>query len=118
MTTLDTRLDASSLLTRLGVDESLVTTGDLVVRTPITGEEIGRVARTSEVDTAAAVARAAAAFAAWRDVPAPRRGELVRLLGEELRAEKQTLGALVTLCLLYTSPSPRDRQKSRMPSSA
>jgi hypothetical protein len=96
MATLDTSA-AASLLERLGVDESLVTTGDLVVRTPITGEEIGRVARTSEADTAAAVARAVAAFAAWRDVPAPRRGELVRLLGEELRAEKQTLGALVTL---------------------
>ena len=38
MTTLDTRLDASSLLARLGVDEALVSTGDLVVRTPITGE--------------------------------------------------------------------------------
>ena len=95
MTTLDTRLDASSLLARLGVDEALVGTGDLVVRTPITGEEIGRVARTSQADTAAAVARAAQAFEAWRDVPAPRRGELVRLLGEELRAEKQPLGALV-----------------------
>ena len=33
----------------------------------------------------------------WRDVPAPRRGELVRLLGEELRSEKEALGALVTL---------------------
>ena len=37
------------------------------------------------------------AFDAWRDVPAPRRGELVRLLGEELRSEKDALGALVTL---------------------
>jgi aldehyde dehydrogenase (NAD+) len=97
VTTLDTRLGPSSLLARLGVDQTLVSTGDLVVRTPITGEEIGRVARTSETDTAAAVARATAAFEAWRDVPAPRRGELIRLLGEELRAEKQTLGALVTL---------------------
>ena len=74
-----------------------MTEGDLVVRTPITGEEIGRVSRTSEDETAAAVARAVAAFAAWRDVPAPRRGELVRLLGEELRGEKEALGALVTL---------------------
>ena len=37
------------------------------------------------------------AFLAWREVPAPRRGELVRLLGEELRASKEALGALVTL---------------------
>ncbi|HEX6724045.1 MAG TPA: aldehyde dehydrogenase family protein [Gaiella sp.] len=88
---------AIDLLERLGVDSELVTGGDLAVRTPITGEEIARVARTSEGETDAAVARAVAAFEAWRDVPAPRRGELVRLLGEELRREKEALGALVTL---------------------
>ena len=48
-------------------------------------------------DPAAACARAAAAFLHWRDVPAPRRGELVRLLGEELRARKEPLARLVTL---------------------
>jgi aldehyde dehydrogenase (NAD+) len=88
---------ASDLLDRLGVDPALVTDGDLVVRTPITGEEIARVARTSAEGTNTAVARAVAAFEPWRDVPAPRRGELVRLLGEELRREKEALGALVTL---------------------
>ena len=71
--------------------------GDLDVRTPITGEEIARVARTDAAGTDAAIARAPDAFAVWRDVPAPRRGELVRLLGEELRATKDALGALVTL---------------------
>jgi aldehyde dehydrogenase (NAD+) len=96
MATIETT-GAAALLARLGVDEAQVTAGDLVVRTPITGEELGRVARTSEAETAAAVARAAQAFDAWRDVPAPRRGELVRLLGEELRREKEALGALVTL---------------------
>ena len=45
----------------------------------------------------AIIERAHTAFLAWRDVPAPRRGELVRLLGEELRASKEALGALVTL---------------------
>ena len=88
---------ATELLERLGVDLAAVTEGDLVVRTPITGEEIGRVARTSDAATDDAVSRAASAFEAWRDVQAPRRGELVRLLGEELRANKETLGALVTL---------------------
>jgi len=44
----------------------------------------------------AIVARAKEAFAAWWQVPAPRRGELVRLLGEELRAAKADLGALVS----------------------
>ncbi len=54
-------------------------------------------ARTDAAATDAAVARAADAFAAWRDLPGPHRGELVRLLGEELRREKDALGALVTL---------------------
>ncbi len=89
--------EALGLLARLGVEPAVVEGGDIVVRTPITGEEIARVARTSEAATDAAIARATAAFAAWRNVPAPRRGELVRLLGEELRREKQALGALVTL---------------------
>jgi aldehyde dehydrogenase (NAD+) len=97
MATLDTTSAATSLMQRLGVDGAHVSDGDLVVKTPITGEEIARVARTSEAETSAAVGRAAAAFEAWRDVPAPRRGELVRLLGDELRREKETLGALVTL---------------------
>jgi aldehyde dehydrogenase (NAD+) len=97
MATLGTSTSAGELLDRLGVDPALVTEGDLVVRTPITGEEIGRVARASEAETFAAVGRAVAAFEAWRDVPAPARGELVRLLGEELRREKDALGALVTL---------------------
>jgi aldehyde dehydrogenase (NAD+) len=88
---------AAELLQRLGVDPARVADGELVVRTPITGEEIGRVARSTEGEADAAVARAHEAFARWRDVPAPRRGELVRLLGEELRREKDALGALVTL---------------------
>ena len=97
MTSLTATISATDLLERLGVDPALVTDGDLVVRTPITGEEIARVGRTSEGETDAAVTRAVMAFEAWRDVPAPRRGELVRLLGEELRREKEALGALVTL---------------------
>ena len=88
---------ATTLLERLGVDPTTVRDGDLVVRTPITGEEIARVTRTDKAATDAAIARATDAFPAWRDVPAPHRGELVRLFGEELRREKEALGALVTL---------------------
>jgi aldehyde dehydrogenase (NAD+) len=97
VTSLQAPVSAAELLARLGVDPTRVTEGDLVVHTPITGAEIGRVARTDAAGTDAAVARAVRAFEAWRDVPAPRRGELVRLLGEELRNEKEALGALVTL---------------------
>jgi aldehyde dehydrogenase (NAD+) len=85
------------ILGRLGLDRSALTSGDLEVRTPITGETLAHVARTDAAGAEAAIARAAAAFEHWRDVPAPRRGELARLLGEELRNEKEALGALVTL---------------------
>jgi aldehyde dehydrogenase (NAD+) len=88
---------AATLLDRLDVGVDAYTGGDLVVRTPITGEEIARVRRTDAAGTDAAIGRATAAFPAWRDLPGPHRGELVRLLGEELRREKQALGALVTL---------------------
>ena len=96
MTTVDvTRV--ADLLDRLGVEPARVSEGDLVVRTPILGEEIAHVERSDAAATDLAVARATEAFAAWREVPAPRRGELVRLFGEELRREKEALGALVTL---------------------
>ena len=72
-------------------------TGSLPVHSPIDGAEIARVPETAPEDMAAVIARSQAAFKAWRTVPAPRRGELVRLLGEELRAAKADLGALVTL---------------------
>src|SRR6185503_12347826 len=72
----------------------VATSGDLLSYSPIDGAEIGRVATG---DPAEAAARAQQAFLKWRTVPAPRRGELVRLLGEELRAAKVPLALLVTL---------------------
>jgi aldehyde dehydrogenase (NAD+) len=71
--------------------------GDWPARSPIDGAEVARVPATPAGAVPDAVGRAEAAFAAWRAVPAPRRGELVRLWGEALRAAKADLGALVTL---------------------
>lgn len=68
--------------------------GKLVSYSPIDGKVIGRVTRG---DPEQACARAAAAFEIWRNVPAPRRGELVRLLGERLREAKPVLAKLITL---------------------
>jgi len=85
------------LLAALGVPAEAYTDGDLIVHSPITGEEIARVTQTSCEDAAAAITAAQQAFAVWRTVPAPRRGELVRILGEELRAELTNLGRLVTI---------------------
>ena len=89
--------EARALLERLGVGASALAGGDIIARTPITGEEIGRLKSASASDAKAAIEKAHAAFLVWRKVPAPRRGELVRLLGEELRAAKTELGRLVTL---------------------
>jgi aldehyde dehydrogenase (NAD+) len=85
------------LLTRLGVPAATLAGGDLPVRSPIDGRRLADLHGHSARDMQHAIARAASAFLAWRQVPAPRRGELVRLLGDELRRHKADLGRLVTL---------------------
>ncbi|MCW0182902.1 MAG: aldehyde dehydrogenase family protein, partial [Zavarzinia sp.] len=85
------------MLAGFGVDPARVKGKGRAVTTPITGAVIGAVADSEVAAVEAALTRATAAFAAWRLVPAPRRGELVRLLGEELRVAKAELGRLVTL---------------------
>ncbi len=87
----------SETLKALGISPEDVSRGDLVVRSPIDGAELGRVRSDSAPEVEAKIAASVAAFHAWREVPAPRRGELVRLFGEELRANKDALGRLVTL---------------------
>jgi L-aminoadipate-semialdehyde dehydrogenase len=82
---------------RLGLTAAELSGGSLSVRSPIDGAEIARIRETPAGDMPAIVERAHGAFLAWREVPAPRRGELVRLLAEELRVAKEALGALVTL---------------------
>jgi aldehyde dehydrogenase (NAD+) len=89
--------EVHQLLQRLGVPEASYTSGDLAVHSPLTGQQIARVAVTSESAAHHAIDAAHHAFLHWRSVPAPRRGELVRVLGEELRAEIETLGRLVTI---------------------
>jgi aldehyde dehydrogenase (NAD+) len=72
----------------------ITSSGRLVSYSPIDGKAIGRVTRG---DPDAACARAAAAFQSWRNVPAPRRGELVRHIGDWLREAKPVLAKLITL---------------------
>ena len=74
------------------------TKGDeLIVRSPIDGSEIGRVAMATAQDYAAVAKAAHAAFLRWRELPAPKRGEFVRQIGNAFRAKKELLGKLVTL---------------------
>lgn len=86
---------AAAVLTRLGVAPS--GSGDVVSRSPINGETLARLPATSAQDVDAAITAAAEAFPQWRLVPAPRRGDLVRRLGELLTEHKADLATLVTL---------------------
>ncbi|MEH6631086.1 MAG: aldehyde dehydrogenase family protein [Halopseudomonas aestusnigri] len=87
----------SEILERLGLTSAEITGGSLKVTSPIDGTEIATVQEVSAVDVDGIIGSAKTAFKSWKAVPAPRRGELVRLLGEELRAAKEDLGRLVTL---------------------
>ncbi|MCP1200272.1 aldehyde dehydrogenase family protein [Notoacmeibacter sp. MSK16QG-6] len=87
----------ASTLRAAGLQESDLTGGSLTVYSPIDGVKVAEVEETAASDMPAIIERSNNAFQAWRSVPAPRRGELVRILGDELRAAKDELGAVVTL---------------------
>ncbi|MDD7973358.1 aldehyde dehydrogenase family protein [Roseinatronobacter alkalisoli] len=87
----------TDILNAAGLTATDLAGGDLAVHSPIDGAEIARLRQTPAAQMPDIIARAQSAFKVWRSVPAPRRGELVRLLGEELRAAKDALGAVVTL---------------------
>lgn len=87
---------AREILAKLGAPPLPADAGE-PVRGPIDGAILAHVAFDDARQIEAKVAAAGRAFADWRVVPAPRRGELVRLFGEELRAAKADLAALVTL---------------------
>ena len=71
--------------------------GELESINPATGEALAKVLRAGPADYECVVARAQAAFSEWRMIPAPKRGEIVREIGNELRLHKADLAALVTL---------------------
>ena len=91
------RDEALAILGRLGVPERAFTTTGIAAASPITGELITHVRATSPAEASAVIGDAVRAFETWRTVPAPRRGEFVRMIAEELRAAKADLGRLVTL---------------------
>ncbi|HUI21868.1 MAG TPA: aldehyde dehydrogenase family protein [Methylocella sp.] len=95
--TAPSRTATASLLRQFGVLEPAFTHGDLIVRSPLNGAEIARVSTTSRGDAADIISKAQSAFLAWRIMPAPRRGELVRRFGEALRQHKPALGHLISI---------------------
>ena len=91
------RDDALATLAALGVDLAPHLGPDLPARSPIDGGLITTLRAHTPAEVGAAAERAHLGFLAWRQIPAPRRGELIRLFGEELRAAKAPLGRLVSL---------------------
>ncbi|MFI0732972.1 aldehyde dehydrogenase family protein [Streptomyces sp. NPDC021225] len=94
-TTDDLRARALTALERIGVTVPEGT--GLPARTPITGENLLGLTASTARDADQALAATRAAFLTWRTTPAPRRGELVRRLGESLREHKSDLADLVTI---------------------
>ena len=86
-----------SLMQALHLQPSAFGGGSISTRSPTDGTVIGQVHATDLAAVPEAIARAHAAYVRWRNVPAPQRGELVRLLGNELREHKVALGRLVSL---------------------
>jgi aldehyde dehydrogenase (NAD+) len=102
--------DLNALLARLGLSATNAgawsgshgwstarTSAFINVRNPADGTLIAQVRPASAEDYENVIASATGAAAQWRQVPAPKRGEVVRLLGEELRRQKTDLGTLVSL---------------------
>ncbi|GEQ98620.1 aldehyde dehydrogenase [Iodidimonas gelatinilytica] len=89
-------MTSQDLLTALHLDPTHFAKGELAVTSPIDGAVLGHVDLDSPQTVSAKIGKATDAFASWRAVPGPQRGELVRLLGEELRDHKEALGRLVS----------------------
>ncbi|MBV4365595.1 L-piperidine-6-carboxylate dehydrogenase [Erwinia phyllosphaerae] len=84
------------LMLRMGVAENDYLAGNYPVTSPIDGSVIGRITLQNKEEVAQRIELAHSAFIQWRKIPAPRRGELVRLFAEQLRQHKEELGALIT----------------------
>jgi len=90
-------MDMTALLKTFDITSD--SAGTLPVYSPIDGAQIATLKEHSAADVAKATAAAQDAFMQWRAIPAPVRGEFVRLLGEELRENLQLhLNALATIC--------------------
>jgi aldehyde dehydrogenase (NAD+) len=89
--------DVDSILEGVGVHRDRYRRGEREVRSPLTGETIAQLEDANADRVSEAIVQSEKAFHAWRSLPAPRRGEFVRILGEELRASKAELGRLVTI---------------------
>ncbi|MDM0107882.1 aldehyde dehydrogenase family protein [Variovorax sp. J22R24] len=89
--------DVQAVLERCGITAPQLSGGALRVRSAIDGADLAHLHETPAASMPEVVARSQAAFRLWREVPAPSRGELVRLWGEELRKSKVDIGQVISL---------------------
>lgn len=90
-------MNIQEIFSALNLTDNDINSGTLEVFSPGSGARIATVKMDTAADVDRKIADSQKAFKDWRTVPAPRRGELVRLLGNLLREKKQDLGALVSL---------------------
>jgi aldehyde dehydrogenase (NAD+) len=81
----------------LGLADPAGGTQGLPMHTPIDGSLLAHIAPSSDAQVQAAITRAQARYLQWRNVPAPKRGDLVRTFGEAVRRHKAPLGRLISL---------------------
>lgn len=89
-------MDMNAVFAGLGLSDEDLNNGALQVVSPGAGEQFASIKTDTAAEVEAKIAKSQTAFKKWRNVPGPRRGELVRILGEILREHKEELGALVT----------------------
>src|ERR687885_774046 len=92
-------LEPGTTLSGVAADGQFLQGGGGVVESldPTTGGLLARIRTPSQADYDTAVRAAEQGFSAWRQVPAPRRGEIVRRLGEKFRTRKEDLARLISL---------------------
>lgn len=89
--------DSTKILSACGLGGSAYQKGELEIFTPIDGKKIAAVTMIKAAAMDNIAKQAQKAFLDWRNIPAPVRGEFIRLLGQELRDAKEELAQLVTL---------------------
>ncbi len=87
----------AALLARLIPNLAQFSGADIKVTTPVDGSELASLRFDTREEVDAKIAKSVQAFHAWRAIPGPRRGELIRILGNKLREKKEDLARLVTL---------------------
>lgn len=87
----------AEIFSHMGIDPRRIAGGDLSVTSPLTGEEIAALDMDDAGRVDQVIGQAHHAFLTWRSLPAPRRGELVRLFGNALRKHKDDLARLVSI---------------------